>query len=249
MYSSDTDMTPFDVGAYASGTTYISGMAVKKAAEEARERICLRAARLLGLDRSAPIELRDRRAWAADGRSVSLAEVALDALHSTAQEQIMGSASHLAVKSPSPFAAQVAEVEVDIETGEVTATKLVSAVDCGVAINPLAASGQIEGAMLMALGYALTEEVVLDEQGAVVNGRFGPYWVYRADDTPPLEAILVETYEPSGPFGAKAVGEVPVDGIAPAVRNAILDATGVALDTLPMTPERVWSAAHELALA
>jgi len=124
----------------------------------------------------------------------------------------------------------------------VSATKVVSAVDCGVAINPVAASGQVEGAMLMALGYALTEEVVLDAHGAVVNGRLGPYWTYRADDAPPLEAILVQTYEPSGPFGAKAVGEVPVDGVAPAVRNAILDATGVALDTLPMTPDRVWRA-------
>jgi putative selenate reductase molybdopterin-binding subunit len=242
VYSSDTDLTPFDVGAYASGTTYISGMAVKKAAEQARERICARAARLLGLDPSAPIELHDRRAWAADGRSVMLAEIALDALHAADQEQIMASASHLAVESPSPFAAQAAEVEVDVETGEVTATKLVTAVDCGVAINPLLASAQVEGAMLMALGYALTEEIVLDDQGTVVNGRVGPYWVFRADDTPPLEAILVQTYEPSGPFGAKAVGEVPVDGIAPAVRNAVLDATGVALDTLPMTPERVWDA-------
>ena len=244
VYSSDTDLTPFDVGAYASGTTYISGTAVKKAAEQARERILVRARRLLGLEADTPLELLDRRARAADGRSVSLAEIALDALHSTAQEQIMGSASHLAVKSPSPFAAQVAEVEVDVETGEVTATKLVTAVDCGVAINPLAASGQVEGAMLMALGYALTEEVVVDRTGTVVNPRLGPYWTYRADDAPPLEAILVQTYEPSGPFGAKAVGEVPVDGIAPAVRNAILDATGVALDSLPMTPERVWATLH-----
>src|SRR5579884_7242 len=187
VYSSDTDLTPFDVGAYASGTTYISGMAVAKAAEQVGERIRMRAARLLAVNDETTIELRDRRAWARDGRSVSLAEVALHALHTADQEQIMGSASHLAVASPSPFAVQAAEVEVDVETGEVTATKLVSAVDCGVAINPLTASGHVEGAMLMALGYALTEEVVLDSNGAVVNDRFGPYWIYRADDAPPLE--------------------------------------------------------------
>jgi putative selenate reductase molybdopterin-binding subunit len=242
VYSADTDLTPFDVGAYASGTTYISGMAVKKAAEEARTRIAARAARLLGLHESTPLELRDRRVWTADGRSVSLEEVALDALHTVDQEQIMGSASHLAVQSPSPFAAQVAEVEVDVETGQVTVAKLVTAVDCGVPINPLTASGQVEGAMLMALGYALCEELVLDEEGRPVNGSLGPYWIYRADDAPPTEVFLVQTYEPSGPFGAKAVGEVAVDGIAPAVRNAVLDATGVAIDTLPLTPERVWRA-------
>jgi len=249
VYSADTDMTPFDVGAYASGTTYISGMAVKKAAEQVRDRIAARARRMLGLDSSATIELHGRRAFARDGRSVALQDVALNAFHATEQEQIMGAASHLAVKSPSPFAAQAAEVEVDVETGEVTVTKLVTAVDCGVAINPITASGQVEGAMIMALGYALTEELVLDEDGRPVNGRLGPYWIYRSDDVPETEVFLVETVEPSGPFGAKAVGEVPTDGVAPAVRNAVLDATGVAIDRLPLTPERVWRALHAVAYA
>ncbi|MGZ4412795.1 MAG: molybdopterin-dependent oxidoreductase [Gaiellaceae bacterium] len=248
VYSADTDLTPFDVGAYASGTTYISGMAVKKAAEEVRDQIALRAARMLGLDDGTPIELRDCSAFAPDGRSVTLAAVALNALHTTEQEQIMAVASHLAVKSPSPFAAQAAAVEVDVETGQITVTKLVTAVDCGVAINPVTASGQVEGAMVMALGYALTEKVELDEDGHLLNGRLGPYWIYRADDTPPTEVYLVETVEPSGPFGAKAVGEVPTDGVAPAVRNAILDATGVAINELPLTPERVWRALRQHAV-
>jgi putative selenate reductase molybdopterin-binding subunit len=78
-----------------------------------------------------------------------------------------------------------------------------------------------------------------------VNPRLGPYWIFRADDTPPTEVFLVQTMEPSGPFGAKAVGEIPVDGVAPAVRNAVLDATGVAVNTLPLTPERVWSALQD----
>ena len=123
-------------------------------------------------------------------------------------------------------------------------TKLVMAVDCGVAINPITASGQVEGGMVQALGYALTEELVLDDAGRLVNGRFGPYWIFRADDTPPTEVFLVQTMEASGPFGAKSVGEIGIDGVAPAVRNAILDATGVAINTLPLTPERVWRALH-----
>jgi len=242
VYSSDTDFTPFDVGAYASSTTYISGMAVKKAAEAARARIVARAARLLAVDDAASIELHDRRAWAPDGRSVSLGDVALNALHTEDQEQIMGTASHVSGDSPPPFAAQLAEVEVDIATGGVRVTKLVTAVDCGVPINPITASGQVEGAMAQALGYALCEEVVLDSTGKMVNDRFGPYWIFRADDTPPTEVFLVQTMEPSGPYGAKAVAEIPMDDVAPAVRNAILDATGVALNSLPMTPERVWRA-------
>jgi putative selenate reductase molybdopterin-binding subunit len=145
-------------------------------------------------------------------------------------------------ESPPPFSAQLAEVEGDIDTGQVTVTKLVTAVDCGVPINPITASGQVEGAMLQALGYALCEEVVLDPAGRMVNDRFGPYWIFRSDDTPPIEVYFVQTMEPSGPYGAKAVAEIPIDDVAPAVRNAILDATGVAINSIPFTPERVWRA-------
>jgi putative selenate reductase molybdopterin-binding subunit len=244
VYAADTDLTPFDVGAYASSTTYISGMAVKKAAEATRERITARAARLLAVEDPGEIELHDRRAWAPDGRSVSLEDVALNALHTEDQEQIMGTASHVSSESPPPFAAQLAEVEVDIGTGEVSVKKLVTAVDCGVPINPVTASGQVEGAMAQALGYALTEELVLDEEGRLVNDRLGPYWIFRADDMPPMEVFLVQTMEPSGPFGAKSVAEIPMDGVAPAVRNAILNATGVSINSIPFTPERVWRELH-----
>lgn len=242
VYSSDTDVTPFDVGAYASSTTYISGMAVMKAAETTRLRITSRAARLLEVDDPETIELRDRRAWAPDGRSISIGDVALNALHTKDQEQIMGTASHVSPASPPPFAAQFAEVEVDTETGEVSVTKLVTAVDCGVPINPITASGQVEGAMAQALGYAICEEMVLDPSGKPITDRFGPYWIMRADDMPPTEVYFVQTMEPTGPFGAKSVAEIPIDGIAPAVRNAILDAVGVAINAIPLTPERVWNA-------
>ena len=209
-----------------------------------RERIVLRAARLLGLDDPGQVELRHQQAWAPDGRSVTLQDVALHALHIADQEQIMATASHVSGESPPPFAAQTVEIEVDVDTGQVTVVKLVMAVDAGVVINPTTASGQVEGAMVQALGYALTEDLVLDEQGRAVNARIGPYWIFRPDDTPPMEVFLVQTMEPSGPFGAKSIGEIAIDGVAPAVRNAILDATGVTVNELPLTPERVWRALH-----
>ena len=242
VYSSDTDMTPFDTGAYASSTTYISGTAALRAAEAVRVRLKERAAMLLEVDEPCTIELRDRRAYAADGRSVSLEEIALDSLHWQEQEQIMGTASHVSPDCPPPFAAQFAEVEVDLDTGQVTVTRLVMAVDCGVAINPVTASGQVEGGMIQALGYAHCEEIVLDTHGRMVNPSFGPYKIYRADEMPDTTVYLVQTMEDSGPFGAKAVAEIPKDGVAPAVRNAILDATGAAINELPFTPERVWTA-------
>jgi putative selenate reductase molybdopterin-binding subunit len=244
VYSADTDLTPFDTGAYASSTTYISGMAVKKAAQAAAGQIAARAARMLG---TAPgdIGLRDHRAWASSGRSVFLSDIALNSLHTEDQAQIIGTASHVAADSPAPFGAQFAEVEVDTQTGEVTVAKLVMAVDCGTAVNPVTASGQVEGGMIQALGYALTEEIVLDGEGRAVNGRLGPYWIFRADDAPPMEVFLVQTVEPTGPFGAKAIGEIPIDGVAPAVRNAVADATGAAVSSLPLTPERVWRALRD----
>ena len=242
VYSSDTDMTPFDTGAYASSTTYISGTAAMRAAEAARARIKERAAMLLGIEQPCSIELRDRRAYAPDGRSVSMEEIALDSLHMQEQEQIMGTASYVSPECPPPFAAQVVEVEVDIDTGQVTVVKMAMAVDCGVAINPVTASGQVEGGMLQALGYAHCEEYAFDSDGRMVNDSFGPYHIYRADEVPETVVYLVQTMEDSGPFGAKAVAEIPKDGVAPAMRNAILDAVGVAMNEIPFTPERVWSA-------
>ncbi|RJP55616.1 MAG: xanthine dehydrogenase [Anaerolineaceae bacterium] len=243
-YSSDTDFTPFDKGAYASSTTYISGTAATKAAQIAAERIKIRAATMLGLAESeySNIRLSDRKAIAPDGRSVTLAEVALDTLHKNNQEQIMGVASYVSPVSPPPFAAQFAEVTVDTETGQVTVDKLVMAVDSGVIVNPLTASGQIEGGMTQALGYAVCEEMRYDEKGNAIERDFDRYHIFRADEMPELETIFVETFEPSHPFGVKAVAEIPMDGVAPAVGNAILDAVGVNVDEIPATPEKVWKA-------
>jgi putative selenate reductase molybdopterin-binding subunit len=241
-YSSDTDFTPFDKGAYASSTTYISGTAVFKAAQICAERIKIRAAKLLGLSDYQTIRLSDKKAIAPDGRTVTLAEIALDTLHRNEQEQIMGVASYVSPSSPPPFAAQFAEVTVDTETGAVTVDRLVMAVDSGVIVNPLTASGQIEGGMTQALGYAVCEEMRYDEKGRAIERDFDRYHIFRADEMPALETIFVETFEPSHPFGVKAVAEIPMDGVAPAVGNAVLDAVGVNVDENPVTPEKVWRA-------
>lgn len=245
-YSSDTDFTPFDKGAYASSTTYISGTAAFKAAEIVAGKIKQRAALMLGPDiEVAEIRLFERAAHAPDGRSVSMAEIALDSLHHRQQEQIMGSASYVSPSSPPPFAAQFAEVTVDTKTGSVTVDKLVIAVDSGMIVNPLTASGQIEGGMVQALGYAVCEEMLYDEKGRARERDFGNYHIFRADEMPELITIFVETFEPSHPFGVKAVAEIPMDGVAPAVGNAILDAIGVNVDENPTTPERVWKAIQQ----
>jgi putative selenate reductase molybdopterin-binding subunit len=243
-YSSDTDFTPFDKGAYASSTTYISGTAAVKAAEKCAERIRIRATMILGLPESDAVKIRlaNRQAIAPDGRSVPFTEIALDSLHKNNQEQIMGVASYVSPVSPPPFAAQFAEVTVDTETGAVTVDRLVMAVDSGVIVNPLTASGQIEGGMTQALGYAVCEEMRYDERGNAIERDLDRYHIFRADEMPALETIFVETFEPSHPFGVKAVAEIPMDGVAPAVGNAILDAVGVNVDINPTTPERVWRA-------
>ena len=266
VYSSDTDFTPFDTGAYASSTTFITGGATKKAAEQVREQIKTVAQHMLKAgygdvqgrlaiavrdggreteDGSSTFDLHelslgDRRVLAPDGRSLTMEQIALYATHQDNQHQIMATASHMSYDSPPPFAAQFADVEVDIETGQVTVKRLVMAVDCGVAINPATASGQIEGGNLQACGYGHCEEMRYDEKGAVINTRLGQYRIYSAEESPQLESILVQTYEPSGPYGAKAVAEIPMDGVAPAIANAVYHATGKRFHTIPLTPERVW---------
>jgi putative selenate reductase molybdopterin-binding subunit len=154
----------------------------------------------------------------------------------------MGIGSYVSPSSPPPFAAQFAEVTVDTETGQVTVDKLVMAVDSGVIVNPLTASGQIEGGMTQALGYAICEEMRYDKMGVAVERDLDRYHVMRSNEMPELTTIFVETFEPTHPFGVKAVAEIPMDGVAPAVGNAILDAIGVDLDTIPITPEKVWAA-------
>lgn len=245
VYASDTDMTPFDTGAYASSTTYVSGGAVMKAAEQVRQQILEHAARHMLDVPMEDVELEDRKVTARDGRSLPLEEVALHSLHQANQHQIMATASHMSELSPPPFAAQFVEITLDTLSGQITVDRMLMVVDCGIAINPITAAGQVEGGMTQALGYAHCEEMAYTADGTPVTTDLHQYHIYRANEMPELEVIFVETYEPSGPYGAKAVAEIPKDGVAPAISSAIFDATGKRIRQIPFTPERVWRALYD----
>ena len=152
----------------------------------------------------------------------------------------MATASHVSPNSPPPFAAQFATVLVDIATGQVTVEELIMAVDAGVIINPIAASGQIEGGVAQALGYGVSEEMRYDEDGQPRERDLLDYHIFRADEMPKIRSIFVQTYEKTGPYGAKAVAEIPLDGAAPAIGNAVMDACGANVLENPLTPERIW---------
>jgi probable selenate reductase molybdenum-binding subunit len=245
--SSDTDLTPFDVGAYASSTTYLSGMAVKKAASRVKHQILEVAAAMKELDPDQlnELNLADGVVTGPKGLKLPLSEIALHALYVADQFQIAAHASHITKKSPPPFSAHFAEVEVDTETGQVRVVKYVAAVDCGTAINPQLAEGQTEGAVLNGISYALTEDYIFDSSGRMRNPTFKHYKIFSTRDLPELTTILVPTYEPTGPYGAKSVSEISINGPGPAISNAIYDAVGVRLRTMPFTPERVLAALQD----
>jgi putative selenate reductase molybdopterin-binding subunit len=237
IYSSDTDMTPFDVGAYASSTTYISGNAVKKAAEGVKKQIFEVASKILKEDISKLI-CDNGIIKSKSGKELTYKDIALKTLYGSEQFQIGYTASNVSNISPPPFAAHFAEVEVDIETGFVKVVKYVTAVDCGTPINPKLAEGQIIGGTLMGISFALTEEYKFSH-GRVLNPGLGEYKIFTMKDLPEIVPIIVETYDPTGPFGAKSVAEIAVCGELPAISNAIYNATGIRLYESPFTPEKV----------
>jgi len=238
VYSSDTDRTPFDVGAYASSTTYVSGGAVVKAAEMVRDRLLYHASKMLDVTEG-ELVCAEGKITAGDGSSVSIVDVTRTAMYGEDKEQVSFTASNVTYACPPPFAAAVCDLEVDTETGRVDVRDFTCAVDLGFAINPALSEGQIEGGIATGIGYALCEEMLFDEKGRMLNANLLDYMMLTAVDTPRIKAILVETDEPTGPFGAKSVSEIPLDVVAPAVANAIFTATGVRLRSLPFTPERV----------
>jgi putative selenate reductase molybdopterin-binding subunit len=244
-YSSDTDMTPFDPGAYASSTTYISGRAVEKAARAVRAQIAEVGARMLE-QKSEDVVLHGQKVCAKDGRFVTYEQVCLSSLYQKDQFQIMATASHMSYESPPPFAAVFVEVEVDTETGVVRVLKVVEAVDCGQVVNPQMAEGQIEGAAIQSVGYALYERMPFDAAGRMQFRSFRDYTIASAVDVPEIVSILVPTHEPTGPFGAKAIAEIPINGPAPAIANAVFHATGVRIREIPLTPDRVLAALQGL---
>ena len=238
VYSSDTDLTPFDVGAYASSTTYLSGEAVRKTALQVLEQIRDVAAAMLGCPREA-VELAEARATAGQ-KSVTYEEIALRSLYIEDQFQIGAIGSSISRVSPPPFSAHFAEVEIDTRTGKTRILRYVAAVDCGTAINPKLAEGQIEGAVANGIGYALTEEMCFGSDGRCLNPSLRYYRILGMRDLPEMVTILVPTYEPTGPYGAKSVSEICINGPLPTLSNAIFHATGVRLRRSPFTAERLW---------
>lgn len=236
VYSSDTDLTPFDKGAYASSTTFVSGGAVKKAAEKVRSQILEQGKKLLCVDKAG---IKNHSVVAEDGRKISYEEICAKTFYTDEQMQIMATASHVSYDPPLVFNATFADVLVDTETGLVKVNKIVSVTDAGQVINPQMAEGQVEGSIPQSLGMALSEFMTFDTKGAPINTDFRSYHIFSAIDMPEVVVKFVHTHEPSGPFGAKAVAEIPVNGPAPAVVNAIYNACGVRIRELPITPEKI----------
>jgi CO/xanthine dehydrogenase Mo-binding subunit len=238
--SSDTDLTPFDTGAYASSTTYVSGQAVLRCAAKIRDQILSVAGILLGCP-SESLTLGEGGTVVnrQTGENTTFSKICCFSLYSHDQFQIQASASFTGEESPAPFMAHFAEVDVDLETGKVRLVKFVSAGDCGRAINPVLTEGQIEGATMNGISYALTEQYLFDPRGKMTNNSFWDYKIFGALDLPVMKTILVESDEPTGPYGAKSISEIGINGPAPAIANAIFDATGRRIRDLPLTPEKV----------
>lgn len=249
VYSSDTDMTPFDVGAYASSTTYLTGGAVISAASKVREQIAAVAASMMGEDMK-NITIENGVCYGKGRKSkVTFSQVCNYAMYEHKQFQIGAIGSHISHASPPPFSAHFAEVEVDTETGEVKLIKYVAGVDCGTAINPNLADGQTQGAVMNSISFALTEEYIFDEGGRMLNPNFGNYKIWGTKDLPEIDTFLVPTYEKTGPYGAKSVSEIGINGALPAIGNAIKNAVGVRLTHPPFTAEKVLKAIKEKAAA
>ena len=240
VFSSDTDLTPFDVGAYASSTTYLSGEAVRRTALKVREQVTGVAASMMGVP-AEEVTLGEGMALGG-GKEISYGDIARHSLYIKDQFQIGHMDSAISHVSPPPFAAHFVELEVDTRTGKTTLIKYVAAVDCGTAINPKLAEGQIEGAVVNGIGYAMTEQMVFNDKGRCLNPSFRHYKIPSPTDLPELVTIIVPTYEPTGPYGAKSVSEICINGPLPAISNAIFDATGARLLHSPYTAEKVWTA-------
>jgi 4-hydroxybenzoyl-CoA reductase alpha subunit len=255
--NTDTDITPWDVGAHASRTTFIAGNSARLAAADAKRQILEAAAQNLG-EKVEKLDMKEGKVFLKgepeewipfakmvrskhfrpDG-DVILARGWYEPPTEKQNKEFRGN-----ISATYGFATHAVEVEVDTETGEVTVLKIAAAHDVGRAINPMAVEGQIHGGVSMGLGYGLYEELVV-EKGRVLNSNFADYALPTALDMPPIETILIETDDPAGPFGAKGMSEAACIPTAPAIANAVYDAVGVRIRDLPITPEKVLEALKE----
>ncbi len=242
VYSSDTDLTPFDTGAYASSTTYVSGNAVKRAAEKMRKLIIEEGAKKLGLSPE-EVEFDGKVIRAKDGsKEVTLKELATVRYYTEDQKQLVADGSFVGPESPPPYAATFVEVEVDTQTGKVDILKYVSILDIGTPINPNLARIQAEGGAVQGIGMALYEDVKYSSSGRLLTNNLMYYKIPSRLDVPEMHIEFLESYEPTGPFGAKSVAEIGIDTPPAAIANAVYDAVGVRIKDLPITPEKVFFA-------
>jgi CO/xanthine dehydrogenase Mo-binding subunit len=253
--SADTDTTPLDTGAIASRTTYVTGNAARLAAAKAKEILFEVAAPLLGV-KPHQLEARDYKIQVRGfpQRNIHIGDVA-DRARGVNGQPPLGSASfNPATVALYPetgqgvpfatyvYATQIAEVDVDDETGEVEVLRIVASHDCGTPINPMLVEGQVEGGISMGVGFALQEEMLFDSQGRLINPNLTNYIMPTSLDMPKVEVDIVDSFDPTGPFGAKGVGEPTCVSTAAAILNAIHDAVGVRITSLPATAEKVHAA-------
>ena len=240
----DTDVSPYDSGSYASSTTYVTGMAVVKACKELREKIIAQGAELLGIpaktaDFDGACVYAANEDNANDGSaSISLKDISTKRMCGSGLA-LEATVSHSSPTSPPPFMCGMAEVEVDLQTGEIELLEYKAAVDCGTVINPNLARIQAEGGIVQGIGMALFEDINYTDKGRLKENSFMQYKLPARVEIPDLEVEFDSSYEPSGPFGAKSVGEVVMNTPLPAIVQAVYHATGLWFRELPVTPEKV----------
>jgi CO/xanthine dehydrogenase Mo-binding subunit len=237
VYSSDTDLTPFDTGAYASSTTYISGNAVLSAAKNMKEALIKEAARVINCLEDDVIF--DGVTFTNLKKSITLHDLSNQLYYSEKQKQLSVTSSYVGHKSPPPFMAGFIEIDIDKETGETEIVDYVSIVDCGTTINPMLAEGQVNGAIVQGLGMAMFEQAEYSKTGRLINNNFMTYKIPTRLDIKKLTTYFVDSYEESGPFGAKSVGEIGIDTPPAALANAVYNALGLRMRELPITPEKI----------
>ncbi len=238
VFGADTDASPYDSGSYASSTTYITGKAVEKACAELKERICSIAAELLNCDASEMVFEGSQVRRIGTEETVSLEDVAYKSqvFNTQAAE---ATASHSSPVSPPPYMVGMVEIELDKETGLVTILDYMAVVDCGIPINPALARIQTEGGIVQGIGHTLMEDVRYDHNGRPIGSSFMQYRLPTRLDMGRLHVEFEHSYEPTGPFGAKSIGEIVINTPAPALAHAIYRATGVWHRELPITPEKI----------
>lgn len=238
VFGADTDASPYDSGSYASSTTYITGKAVEKACTDLKQRICSIAAEMLGCGAGEVTFEGDRVHRDGTGQTVSLTDIAYKAQVFNTQAA-QATATHSSPVSPPPYMVGMVEIELDKNTGLVTVLDYAAVVDCGIPINPALARIQAEGGIVQGIGHTLTEEVRYDHRGRPIGSSFMQYKLPTRLDTGRLQVEFERSYEPTGPFGAKSIGEIVINTPAPAIVHAIYRATGVWYRELPVTPEKI----------